>query len=173
MKKLILGVLYLWLISCSPQEKHKESTPLYFDIAGYFNGEINRLQKANPTLTKEVVAKNKSEQKTTKITDWKIELTSFSSADINKASWRGEFKETTVANGVVYTTENPKIPIKKVEVLKIGETIKGIKIFKTNNNYLYNSTDTLFYYPDSLYLIQNQQKVKLLSVKNYKVIGRF
>jgi len=173
MKQSILGVFVLILFSCSPQESRKADTPNYFNLTGYFEQEAVRLQKANPTVIKSVIAVGKSEQASTKITDWKTELSSFSTADINKASWKGEFAENANEGSIIYTTNNPKIPIKKIEILKIDNQVKGIKIFKTTKNYLYTSTDTLVYYPDSLYAIQNLQDITLLGQKRYQVIGKF
>ncbi|WP_293300804.1 hypothetical protein [Pedobacter sp. UBA4863] len=174
MKQLILGVFVLSLFSCNQQEDKKTSTPNYFDVAGYFKQEAVRLQKFNPTIHKIVSANGKNEQKNTHITNWETELTSFSSADINKASWKGEFTETLKNdNSLSYTTNNPKIPIKKIEIIKNHHQIKGIKIFKLTNNYLYTSTDTLLYYPDSLYFIRSEQKIKLLSKKIYQIKGEW
>lgn len=172
MKYLILGVFVSLIFSCTQQESKKASAPAYFDIAKYFENEAIRLQKAAPIVTKEVIAKSKSEQKSIKIADWKTELGSFINADINKASWLGEFTETIGDNNIIYTTDNPKIPIKKIEIIKISNLVKGIKIYKSSENNLYASTDTLRYYPDSLYFIQNQQKIKLLSAKKYQIIGK-
>lgn len=173
MKKLILGGFVLLLFSCGQRESKQTSTPNYFDIAGYFAAEATRLQKANPTVEKQVFAKGEIEKKPTKIADWKIELAGFNNADINKASWRGEFATTSDGNTIIYTTANPKIPIKKVDIIKINDQVKGIKIIKSTQNSLYTSTDTLFYFPDSLYTVQSEQKIKLLSKKKYLVIGKF
>lgn len=172
MKQLILGVFVLFLFSCAQQESKKANAPSYFDLTRYFASEANRLQKINPTIFKDVIAVGKAEQRSTKISDWKTELVSFSNSDINKAAWAGEFTVTQNGSVTSYSTENPKIPVKKIEVIKAGEKITGVKIFKATENYLYNSTDTLLYYPDSLYFVQNHQKVKLLSAKNYKVMGK-
>lgn len=173
MRKLILGVLILLLFSCSQPEHKKASTPNYFDVEGYFNKEINRLQTKKPNLLKTVLVKDSSESKTVKIKDWKRELAIFSSADINKESWRSEFSTSTSENLTTYLTSNPKIPVKRVEVLKQDDKVVAIKIYRLSENYLYRSTDTLYYYPDSLYQIKSEQKIKLLSLRNYQVTGRF
>ncbi|SOD11225.1 hypothetical protein [Pedobacter xixiisoli] len=173
MKQSILGVFVLLLFSCSSQESKKADTPTYFNLASYFEGEISRLQKTDPTIAKSVIAAGRTEQLAIKINDWKTELSSFSTADINKASWKGEFTETVIDGNINYTTSNLKIPIKRIEILKANNQIKGIKIFKTTKNYLYTSTDTLLYYPDSLYFIQNLQDITFLGEKRYQVTGKF
>lgn len=173
MKLSYLGVFILFLFSCAQQESKQLDTPIYFDLSKYFNQEAARLQKGNPTIIKSVTALAKAEQKATKITDWKTELASFSNADINKASWKGEFTETNNTGNVSYATTNPKIPIKKIEIVSINNKVKSVKIFKATKNYLYTSKDTLIYYPDSLYFIQNLQNIKLLGDKKYQVTGKF
>ena len=176
MNKWIFGVLSLLLFSCRQQENESVksvSTLSYFDINGYFSKEAERLQKINPTIGKEVLANGKTEQKSLKIADWKTELASFSGADINKASWQGEFTIEQDGNKTIYATNNLKIPIKLVEISKAGEKITGIRIFKSSSNSLYTATDTLTYYPDSLYLVKSQQKIKLLNEREYRIIGKF
>lgn len=172
MRKYLVTILFVPLLSCTQQESKMTNTPSYFDVAQYFESEASRLQKVNPTVIKHVVAVGQKEQKATKIADWKTELASFVNSDINKAAWAGEFTVAKNGNTTSYSTNNAKIPVKKVEVTVLGEKITGVKIFKSTNNYLYKSTDTLLYYPDSLYFIQNLQKVKLLSSKNYSVTGK-
>ena len=175
MKKTTLAAIALLLFSCSqPEQQVKNGTDAtYFDLAGYFNGEANRLQAANPSIRKQVMAKGKAEVKNTKVTDWKTELASFTNADINKTSWRGEFSITKDDSLTTYITDNPKIPVKKLEVLQKSAQVIGIRIFKSSENALYDAVDTLIYFPDSIYIIKNQQKIKLLNVKNYEVIGKF
>lgn len=173
MKKYILSVLVLCLFSCVKREQKSTGALLYFDLRNYFEKEANRLQKKAPLINKQVFSKGEAEQKFVKITNWKNELAMFEAADINKASWRGEFAINQINNGVSYTTENEKIPVKKLEVFKAGNQITSIKIYKSSANRLYSAIDTLLYYPDSLYMIQSAQKIKLLAPKAYRVIGTF
>lgn len=147
--------------------------PNYFDIAGYFNAEANRLQKLNATVYKQVTVKGKTEAKKVKISDWHTELAYFTNADINKSAWKGEFSVTESDSSTTYITKNPNVSVKRVEVLRSSDKVIGVKIFKSNENALYNAVDTLTYLRDSVYIIKNQQKIKLLEVKNYEVIGKF
>ena len=173
MKKYILSVLVLCLFSCVKREHKSAGALLYFDLKGYFEKEANRLQKKTPLVSKQVFTKGEAEQKAVKITNWKNELAVFEAADINKASWRGEFAIKQLDNGVAYTTANEKIPVKKLEIFKAGNQITSIKIYKSSENRLYTAVDTLIYYPDSLYMVQSSQKIKLLAPKVYRVAGIF
>lgn len=173
MKKYILGILVLGLFSCVKRENQSTGTLLYFDLKGYFEKEANRLQQAKPTVNKQVLSKGETEQKAIQIANWKSELAVFEAADINKASWRGEFTIKPLGDGISYTTTNEKIPVKKLEIFKTGNKITSIKIYKSSENRLYLAKDTLIYYPDSLYMVQSAQKIKLLAPKTYRIVGNF
>src|SRR5690606_7821942 len=136
----LLALVYL---SCNSGPRNKTGNDIpYFNIPQYFNNEVARLQKLNPNVFKTVATKDKIEKSTTKIADWKAELAGFVSSDINKAAWRGDFKEKIQQNSVTYTTSNLNIPIKKIEIIKDKKRISAIKIYRSNNNYLYHSADT-------------------------------
>jgi len=44
-------------------------------------------------------------------------------------------------------------------------------IFNRTKNILYQTTEKLSYFPDSLYLIEKDQKVRLMAKNKYKVQG--
>ncbi|RZK20469.1 MAG: hypothetical protein EOO86_04255 [Pedobacter sp.] len=172
-KRIYLLVFAFGLISCNQQKDSKANTDLlYFDVKGYFEKEIIRLQKLNPNVSKTVGVNGTVESKMVKIADWKKELTIFLNADINKASWKGSFS-IKEQNGVdIYTSNHKKIPIKKVSITWKGQKAGKIEIIIANKNILFQSHDTLTYYPDSLYEIKKQQKIRLLSEKKYTIIGK-
>lgn len=173
-KKLILFVFALAFLSCNrKQEQQANTSLLYFDIKGYFEKEASRLKKTNPTIIKQVSIGGTSETKTIKINDWNNEFSIFEDADINKASWRGSFKLKKTSQSELYTSSNKKIKVKSVLIRKEQNAIKKIEIIISIKNILYTSADTLSYYPDSLYEIKKQQKIKLLKLKQYQVSGKF
>jgi len=172
-KKLVILVFALAMFSCNQRKEAEANTDLlYFDVKGYFGKEISRLQRLKPIVNKTVSVNGTAENKTAKITDWAKELAIFVNADINKTSWKGSFK-TTAQNGVdIYTSDNRKIPVKKVSITWNGQKAGKIEIIIDNKNILYQSQDTLTYCPDSLYAIKKQQKIRLLKEKKYSVIGK-
>ncbi|WP_316823718.1 hypothetical protein [Pedobacter miscanthi] len=172
-KKLYILVFALVLFSCNQRKEAEANTDLlYFDIKGYFGKEISRLQQLNPEVDKTVSINGASENKKEKITDWTKELAIFVNADINKTSWKGSFK-TVKQNGTdVYTSDSKKIPIKKISVTQDGQKVDRVEIIIDNKNILYQSQDTLTYYPDSLYSIKKQQKIRLLKEKKYSITGK-
>ena len=172
-RRIYILLLAVAFISCNEDKKSTANTNLmYFDLKGYFENEAVRLQKLNPVVNKTVSVNGKQESKKIKIADWKKEFAVFINADINKASWRGSF-DISEQNGVdYYTSDSKKIPIKMVAIKWNGERAGLIEIIIANKNILFQSNDTLRYYPDSLYAIKKQQKIKLLNTKSYQLIGK-
>lgn len=174
MKKLGISFLVMLLaISCNLKNKEKANTKTYFDVEGYFKKEALRLSKTNKTISKTVFINGKEEQKNINIKNWEQEFKYFIDADINKASWKGSFNETTTGNLKTYTSQSDKIPVKKLEIVLQGNKPSSIKIFITNANNLYTSQDSLSYFPDSLYEIKKTQHIRLMETKQYKITGRF
>jgi hypothetical protein len=166
--------LFFALTACS----NREQKPLaagqeYFGLKSYFQKEALRLQRTNPVVNKTVVANGKTETKHLNIRSWTKELSSFIDADINKRAWAGEFKKTVSNSAETYLSNNDKVPVKKVTILRRKEQIAGIVIIIRNKNYLYTSTDTLSYYPDQWYEVRKTQQIKLLSKKQYRINGVF
>lgn len=173
MKKQLSFCVILLCLACNVKEEKKIEDKLYFDLNGYFNKEATRLTKTNPTVFKTVVVNGKIEEKNLKLHNWKQEFSSFIDADINKASWRGSFTVNKTDSSATFTSQNKKIPINKVEIRFLNKDVASVKIFINNKNYLYNSNDSLTYYPDSLYEIKKTQNIKLMDAKNYQVTGKF
>ena len=173
MKFTNLVFLIIFFCSCTQQEQKKYQNGNYFDIKNYFEQEANRLTPLHLMVNKTVSIDGKSEERKIKISDFNKELNIFISSDINKASWRGEFKVNKRENETTYTTENIKIPVKNVRIQFDNNAVKSIRIVVKTDNILYHSTDTLNYIPDSLYQIKKTQKIKLLKKKEYNIVGRF
>jgi hypothetical protein len=152
--------------------KGQNTNTSYFDIKGYFDSEIASLSKLNPSITKTVGINGSLETKKLKIRDWKSELSAFTDADINRASWKGLFKVSKSDTLLNYTSNDDKVPIKDVKIYTLNGKVERIVVIKENENYLYNSIDTLSYYSGSMYRIQKQQNIRFLSDKNYLIEGK-
>lgn len=173
MKLVGIGFLILILSSCVQEDQNKKEIETYFSLKNYFENEAERLNKFDLGVDKLVAIDGETEHKQILINDFKNELSIFIDADINKASWRGAFTVKKAEGVEIYTTKNEKIPVKKVEIHYQKNKLKSIQILVITKNILYNSSDTLTYFPDSLYQIKKTQKIKLLKEKKYIVIGKF
>lgn len=170
---ILLSGLLLLASGCQQSDTKQKQALAYFDLKDYFEKEAARLTAKNPQLNKTVMINGSSEHKSMKISDWKRELSSFTDANINRASWKGAFQVTHTAESERYTTEQEKIPVKQVQIFKRKDQVYGLQIIISNSNSLYTSTDTLTYYPDSLYEVRKTQNIRLMAGKNYRITGTF
>lgn len=171
MKITSICILLLILTSCVQEEQNKVQFETYFNLKSYFEKEANRLNKLHLQVDKSVSINGETEHKQVQINDFKNELSIFIDADINKASWRDAFTVKKAEGLELYTTKNEKIPVKKVEIRYQNNKLKSIQILVSTVNILYRSSDTLTYFPDSLYEIKKTQKIKLLKEKKYRING--
>ncbi|WP_316811071.1 hypothetical protein [Pedobacter heparinus] len=172
-KCLCLAFTLLFLYGCTSSVKEQKGILTYFDLKGYFEKEAARLKRNKPVLTKTVMVNGAAETKKISIADWPKELAVFSDADINRSAWAGLFSVEKDSQKELYTSANEKVPVKEVRILKKDNKLYGIQIFVKNANVLYSSSDTLSYYPDSLYQVKKKQHIKLLTEKNYSITGKF
>ncbi|MCX2574613.1 hypothetical protein OQ268_08685 [Pedobacter sandarakinus] len=155
-----------------PKENLPNTGDLYFDVTGYFKKESERLNRQHHELIKTVSVNGVSEQKTVFVKDWTKEFGIFFDADINKNSWRGSFAVHKASGIEIYSSQLKKIPIKKITVIRAGNLVKKVEVVVEARNILYQSLDTLIYYPDSLYSISKKQKIRFLDEKKYRITGK-
>ncbi|WP_276089059.1 hypothetical protein [Pedobacter sp. JY14-1] len=162
---------FFFLSGCSPSGKEKKDKGIYFDLEGYVNKEISRLSKENPLIHKTVAVNGSAEHKRIKIADWRNELSALSAADINKTAWSGYFTADTekTDSTVSYRSDDKKINVKELKIIKQKGRLKGIYILIRNTNMLYASADTLTYFPDSIYELRKTQQIRFLEPKRYRV----
>lgn len=168
----ILALSFLGACNLAPK-KEQSKTLQYFDLKGYIALEAKRLSQSNPEVDKSVMVNQSAEQKKVSIADWPKELSAFSDADINKSAWQGLFKVSENKDSKTYTSNEEKVPVKSLRIQYKNGRLHGIEVLIRAENSLYNSNDTLLYFPDSLYQIRKTQHIKLLNEKNYLVTGKF
>ena len=172
-KKAYLILLLPVLFSCRPEKPGSTiAGNSYFDLKGYLGKEISRYTETNPFVEKTVSINGKAESKNIRVIDWSKELAVFIDADINKSAWKGDFKVDSSSNYAQYASTSEKIPVKQMFVFRADDKIVKVEIILSNRNLLYQSNDTLSYYPDSLYKIIKTQKIRLMDGKRYEIVGR-
>jgi hypothetical protein len=172
-KKILAGCCLLFLVACGNADQQQVLPQHYFSLKDYFKQEAARLNKTRPLVFKTVMVNNAAESRKMRIADWNKELANFTDADINKAAWQGLFKVTKNDREELYTSNNEKVLVKKLLITRKDNKISAVKILLNTSNYLYHSTDTLSYFPDSLYEIRKTQKIRLLNAKKYQIKGTF
>lgn len=169
----ILIFLCLGLSSCTYPTASKSEDATYFDLKGFFEKESLRLNKMKQPIQKTVSRNGIQETKAVQ-TDWAKELSLFTESDINKSAWKNSYLKRTKKSGIIeYIALEDKLKTRRIEISKSGTRIKSIRILNRTSNFLYKSTETLAYFPDSIYVINKDQQVQLLGKNTYLITGRF
>jgi hypothetical protein len=161
----------LGIASC--KRDSNADTGKFFDIKGYFKADSARLTQANPLITKTVTHNKIPETQKVHISNWGTELSLFIESDINKPAWRNSYDVRTTGDILIYTATDPALKTQKVVVKKENDQLKWIMIINHTKNILYENTEKLSYFPDSLYLIQKKQSVRVLGTDTYRINGLF
>ncbi len=168
---LISFILIIYSCGSEPTTNSKELK--YFDVKGYFSKEIARLSKLNKPVLKSINFNGKNEVKRLFINNWENEFDFFSSSDINKPSWKDSYTIEASENLLIYRAKDVNLKLQEMIVKQVNNKVKWIMIYNNTKNMLYESSEKLSYFPDSLYLIQKSQKVRLLKKNYYIIKGSF
>jgi len=166
-------MILLGIASCKRDSNAATDTGKFFDIKGYFEADSARLTKANPLITKTVIHNKLPETQKVHISNWGTELSLFTQSDINKPAWQNSYDVNTTGDILIYTAKDPALKTQKVVVKKENDKLKWIMIINHTKNILYENTEKLSYFPDSLYLIQKKQSVRVLGTDTYRINGLF
>jgi hypothetical protein len=166
---LLLGSIQ----SCEQGGGGAARTIKFFDLKGYFRSDSIRLSKLNPIVNKTVVHNTTSETKKIHIPNWGAELTLFTQSDINKPAWTASYSVLTTNDFLIYKAQDPALRTRKIVIKRSGNKIRWILIYNHTKNKLYETTEKLSYFPDSLYLIEKMQRVRLLRTDRYRISGAF
>jgi len=166
-----IGLVLILATACKPDIKETGAALKYFDIKGYFTAETSRLKKLDKPVVKTVTHNGASETKTIHINNWGTELDLFIGSDINRPAWKDSYTITCSDNFFIYKAKFPELKMRQMVIKKDKDVVKWILIFNRTKNILYQTTEKLSYFPDSLYLIEKDQKVRLMRKNKYKVQG--
>ena len=159
------------LAACRP-DVQVNGAKRFFDLKSFVNADSARLIKNHAVVSK-TVWHNESAPQTKQITvsNWGQELSSFAASDINKPAWRDSYKIQNQGDSVVYTAIDPHLITRRMVVHTVNGQVKRIRVDNFTENLLYKTSEKLTYFPDSLYLIDKLQQVKLMGANHYVIKG--
>jgi hypothetical protein len=168
------------LASCGDmaiEERNALNQSRYVDLKTYFESEITRLNQSNFALEKTLLFDGEMEKINSAKVNWKQEIEPFLDLDILKNTYTGRLNVDSVLLGtgeftVKYIPNDSSVDLKKLEVHINHQKINSIKAQFAYHNALYQSYKLYEYFPDSLYMIEGNQKVKLVHSPSYSAIGR-
>jgi hypothetical protein len=173
---VVTGLLLLNIVSCKQDSSANKIPMQFFDLKGYFSGEAARLAKLNPEISKTAVYNKQPETQKVHIANWSNELSMFTESDINKPAWRASYDVQSSDGFITYKAKDPELKTQDIVIKKNGNKIKWIFIYNHVRRTLFNmmlfeSKETLTYFPDSLYQVQKRQATRVLGINTYNVKG--
>ena len=173
---VMMGIAAAVLLSCqneAPKESALKRTR-YPDLPLFFQQEIDSLQQAAPLVEKQVQKDELTEQKRMQIKNWETELASFRSVDLNKAAYEGLIEIDSAGGVMEYHFQDSTLDLSCVRIrLGANRMPEMISIERDVKNSLYHTTEVLVYEKDAFYLVEKNQKVRLLGGNFYRVMGTF
>ncbi len=178
------NIIYLFflvlLASCADtanDERNALNQSKYVDLKSYFEAEILRLNHSNYALEKILLFDGETETINTSKVNWKKEIEPFLELDILKNTYTGRLNVDSVLVGlddftVKYIPNDSSLDLKQLQVHFNHQKINSITAEFASHNLLYQSYKLYAYFPDSLYMIEGSQKVKLVHSPSYKVSAR-
>ena len=177
---VILSGLLIWVsFSCmsSVEEKKLEKLP-YFDLAGFIDLEISKLDGVQVTKTSRVNGEEKILDVTYTLNEWKEEMEAFYQADINTASLAHSYSTDTRFEYLIHELlPDAKGKVKEIKVGYFKNYPSSVS-FKMSDKNLFFSTVTMgeFFINQSTnrldhYSIETTQKVWFLKPTNVKISG--
>jgi hypothetical protein len=178
--KLILSGLLVWAaFSCvSPGgEKKLEKLP-YFDLAGFIDLEIGKLDGAQVTKTSRVNGEEKITEVTYSVADWKEEMEAFYQADINTPALALSYSTDTRFEYLIHELlPEAKGKVKEIKVSYYKNYPSSVT-FRMSEENMFFTTATIgdFYINQTTgkldhYSIETTQKVWFLKPTNIKISG--
>lgn len=176
MKKVIGLLTFCALLSACNEEVKENQVKKYFDLKGLVERQITTLNSQKPSVQKTVLMSDSTESQLVKTIDWAKELELFIQADLNKPAFVQSYHVDSSSMGVKYTLkETEKLPVKYLNVNRLGEDGISIEAYINTDNYLYETERhlklSLRNNQVTEYQIDGFQKIVFGNKKGFKING--
>ncbi len=167
------------LASCSENPVNvKPGEQRYFDLKGYFDGEVKRLTGL-PKVKKIATVDGQREERIIDSLDFEEELQIFSNADINRAAWSDKYAIDSVFNDqrqltqLNYTSNDKDLRTQKISIDFSENAVSKIFIENSSSSAVADTKQLLTYEPGVGYTIESHQKVSLTDDNTFLVEVQF
>lgn len=173
-----LSALFLLatLISCQPETGKPAGSGRnpFFDLRGYFEGEIKRLERQQPAVEKILAVNDKSETLYLDSLSYRDELQPFLASDINRPSWWDKYTcDSTYAGAALsairYQARDSSLRIRDLQVNWQNGQVRRISIRRFTDSFTAAIAQQLDYQPGKGYQVSTRQEVVLSKPKEIEV----
>jgi len=180
-QRLIWGLLLLFLWGCSNNDSTSVGTETdrFFDVEGYFAGEVDRLQSEQPNIQKQVSLNGEQESIQPDTLNFEKELSVFLNSGINKVSWIDSYSADTTRHDdgslatTVYEAKEDKLRTRLVEVSYEANSPSRVRIINRTENAVLDADQELIYEPGSGFNIQQTQQIRFMKPNEISIAVRF
>jgi hypothetical protein len=178
---LITAFLLILISSACREEAVSDSqitNPKFFDLKGYFDHEIKRLDQLQPTVTKTLALNGNTETRQLTQLDYARELDLFQQADLNRPDWLDRYRaDSTVQNNqltaIRYTALDEKLRTRQLAISFKNGQVSSISIQNGAKSMAAGSQQQLVYEPTKGYRIESVQHTAISKAQVLQVAVTF
>lgn len=150
----------------------------FFDLATYFQAEIDQLNKTDQRLKKEVTLNGSMETQVVEKVDFSEELKLFLEADINQVALMDKYRSDSIATGneltqLTHTALDSSLLVRKIIVHYDRGEVDRVDVYKKQDSFVGSSQQHLHYEPGEGYAITSLQKTLLTKAQQLKIETSF
>ena len=179
---LIAGLFFWAAFACTPKPEASPQAKMeklpYFDLAGYIEQEIPKVDGANVSKLSRVQNQEEKADVVYSVQDWKEELDIFFQADINKPSLAKSYDTQLNSSYLTHTLlPGEKGKVKEITVRYDKDKPSGITVKLVEENMFYTSTTIgqVYFNVENQkldhYSVESTQKIWFLKPNNMKIMG--
>lgn len=157
--------LFVVLLACNPATPSGEAVVQqpFFDLAAYFEQQVEQLNANSPKLKKKVRIGEQQEEKEVDGIDFTQELQIFSRSDINRPAWSDKYRiDSTLQNGQLkelsYTAIDTSLVTRLMKIEFEAGIVSAIHIKNRSHSAIARTEQDLQYQPGESYQILSTQK---------------
>jgi hypothetical protein len=176
LRLLTLGSLLLFTFSACelPKLPEKKEMTTFFSLERYFKSEEGRLSKKATRYKKHIKTNSEEEDLMLNVEDWSTEFQLFKKSDINKPSWKDDYKiDSVLVEGklreLTYLALKDDLYTKSLSIKFKGKKVQMISISNKSENSIYRLEETLNYNPDKGYKIERKQDLLLFEEERHSI----
>lgn len=166
MKILHISGLLLMALSiapgCNPTSDHAPTvTNKFFDVSGFFQAEVERLNQLQPSVEKSFVVNQIKEITEPSTLNYQLELSPFIDSDINKKAWEDKYSINSSLETLSYKALDEQLEIKEITIqLDPTNHPTHIQIIKISESPLsYNKTTLSYHLNHEIEIISTQKNI--------------
>ncbi len=170
---VIIIAAYL-LLGCGRAKERTEAPLTFFDLKGYFQQEIKRLETSNYSFAKTVRVNDSTEHQQSQTLNFEQELRPFIQCDINRRDWLDKYQvDSVIENGHLtalrYTAQDERLRTRVLDIQFQQNLVHSVQIKTGGQSTVAGSAQQLQYQPQQGYSIQSLQQTLLGKDKKLEI----